>query len=93
MSDIQSKVPAADDMPSPEELLIHILFDFLSHFLLVRSILESMVDHVLGLVFYFRLHLREQCLHSPLLRLLLHYNDIYNFLEYSNVIVMSKQSP
>ena len=53
-------------MPPSEELLVHVLFDLLCHFLLVGTIFKSMVDDMLGLELDLRLHLREHHLDSPL---------------------------
>lgn len=69
---VQSEVSATDDMPTPIELLIHILFDLLSHLLLIRTIIKRMADDMLSLILNLRLHLRVQALDSPLLHTSIH---------------------
>ena len=49
MSDVQAEIATADHMPSSEKFAIHVPFDFFRHFLLVRTVFESVVDDVFGL--------------------------------------------
>jgi hypothetical protein len=44
-------------VPSSCEFLVHVLFDFFCHLLLMGPILESMVDDMFSLELYLRLHL------------------------------------
>jgi len=54
-------------MPASKELLVHVLFDFLGHFLLIGSIFEGMADNMLGLKLKLRFHFGVGNLDSPLL--------------------------
>lgn len=74
VSHIQPEVPAADHVPASEELLIHILFDLLSHVLLVGPVLHRVANHVLGLELDIVLHLGVEDLDAPLLCALVHSN-------------------
>lgn len=57
MRDVHSEISTADHMPPPVELLVHVLLDFLGHFLLIGASVEGMADDVFGLVLDLRLHL------------------------------------
>ena len=57
VGDIEPEVAAADDVPSSCKFLVHILFDFFCHLLLIGPILESVVDDMFSLELYLGLHL------------------------------------
>ena len=76
MSYIKAKVSAAYHIPSSKEFFIHVLLDFLCHFLLVGSIFDCVIDDVLGFELDFWLHFGVAYLDSPLLSTLVHIDQL-----------------
>lgn len=66
MSHIKAKIATTDNMPASKELLVHVLLDFLCHFLLIGTVLEGMTDNMLGLKLDFGFHFGIDHLDSPL---------------------------
>lgn len=65
MCDVQAEVPATDNVPSSEELLVHVLLYFLSDIKLVSTALHSVTNHMLGFELYIWFHFRVQYLYTP----------------------------
>ena len=66
MGHVKTEVSSTYYVPASKELLVHILLDFLCHFLLIGTVLESMADHMLGLKLDFGFHFGIDHLDSPL---------------------------
>jgi hypothetical protein len=76
MSDVQSEVPSANYIPSSKKFLVHVLLDFFCHVLLVGTILDCVVDDVLGLELDLGIQFGVGDFDSPLLRPLVHEDQL-----------------
>lgn len=76
MGHIEAEVSAAYHIPSSKEFFIHVLLNFLRHFLLVGAIFDCVIDDMLGFELDFWLHFGVGYLDAPLLSPLVHIDQL-----------------
>lgn len=76
MGHIKAEVSTTYHIPPSEEFFIHVLLDFLRHFLLVGAIFDCVIDDMLGFELDFWLHFRVGYLYTPLLSPLVHIDQL-----------------